>query len=241
MAITQIVLTSGTTWTVPADFDPNSNTVECIEGGQTGRGGGTGTKSAGATGGRSGQGGRFEGITNFQVSPGDSCTISIGAVSASHASTATNNPTWISKTGTLPVLSSDGCIASGSAPVGDFGNNGAPGILGNGNSGGTGGAGKNGGGAGGNNGAASGATAGSMSPAWTGGYAPGSGGIYNSGSGNGGAGNPYGAGGASGGGGGSGNKPGGTGGVGTQGIIVISYTPYVPASGGISFRASIIG
>ncbi len=45
MALTTITLTSGTTWTVPADWDSANNSVECIGGG------GAGGNSSGAGGG----------------------------------------------------------------------------------------------------------------------------------------------------------------------------------------------
>lgn len=236
MAITQISLTSGTTWTVPSDFDPNSNTVECIEGGQDGTDGHNGSKTQGGDGSPGGRGGRFEGINNFQVNPGDVCTISIGANGASPGAT------WISKTGSAPTTASDGCLAQQTGSVGDYGNDaGTPG-SGTAHSGATPGVGGIGSGAGGNAGSGSGRTPGSMSPAWDSGIGPGTGGTagaYNGG--DGGNGTNYGAGGGGGGGGRAGTtgNAGGTKGTGTPGIIVIRYTPR--PSGGIQFRAFIWG
>lgn len=238
MAITEIILTSGTTWAVPVDFDPNNNTVECIEGGENGGGGSNGLvvgkTSTGGNGGDSGQGGRFEGITNFQVSYGMTCTINIGAANAAKT---VNNPTWISKTGSIPTTAADGCLAKTGASVGNYGYDGGPTVVGGNNSGSTGGSGKAGGGAGGNAGAASGATPGAMSPAWSG-ASPGTGGTAG---GTGGNATNYGAGGGSGKGGNGPSSPGSAGGAGKQGVIVIRYTPYVPPASTVTFRASIIG
>ena len=243
MAITQIVLTSGTSWTVPDDFDPNSNTVECIEGGTDGNKGQNGRLASkaptGGDGGDSGAGGRFQGINNFQVNPGDVCTINIGASaggSTGHSAPSPKNPTWISKTGSIPTITSDGCSASTASPVGDYGNNGGPAQTGSSNSGSTGGSGKAGGGAGGRNGAGSGATPGAMTVPWDGGIGPGTGGAAG---GVGGAASNYGGGGGSGKGGNGPNTAGSNGGAGTQGVIVIRYTPR--AQGGTKFRSFIFG
>lgn len=71
---TTIVLTSGTTWTVPADFNATNNTVECWGGG--GGGGGANGGSPGSGGG--GGGGAYARITNFAPA-GGSVSYSVGA------------------------------------------------------------------------------------------------------------------------------------------------------------------
>jgi hypothetical protein len=70
--LAQIFIVSGTTWTVPADWNPSSNTIETIGGG--GGGQTADTNFAGSGGG----GGGYSKITNLVLTPGNSMTIQIG-------------------------------------------------------------------------------------------------------------------------------------------------------------------
>ena len=63
---TKIFLTSGTSWTVPGDWNPGSNTIECI-------GGGAGGKSNGGGG---GGGGAYSKVSNLSLT--GSVTYQIG-------------------------------------------------------------------------------------------------------------------------------------------------------------------
>ena len=67
-------------WTVPADWNQNDNTVECIGGGGGGRNGAT-VANAGAGGG----GGGYSKITNLAVAPGASIAYTVGAAGAAGA------------------------------------------------------------------------------------------------------------------------------------------------------------
>src|ERR1035437_7988626 len=69
----QIILTSGTSWTVPSDWNNSSNKIEAIGGG----GGGNNTSSYYATAG--GGGGGYANISNLTLTSGNSVPITIGA------------------------------------------------------------------------------------------------------------------------------------------------------------------
>jgi len=73
-----VTLTSGTSWTVPANFDPTKNTVECYGGGGPG-GQGWSDPSNFIYGGGGGGGGAYAKGTNLNLTPGTVITISIGA------------------------------------------------------------------------------------------------------------------------------------------------------------------
>ena len=64
-----IALTSGTSWTVPSDWNNANNSVECIGGG-----GGSGNQ-----GGSGGGGGAYSKSSNLTLTPGNSIPIAIGA------------------------------------------------------------------------------------------------------------------------------------------------------------------
>jgi hypothetical protein len=68
---TVVFLTSGTTWTVPSDWNSSANTIEAIGGG----GGGSTNVQDGSGGG----GGAYAKISNFSSTGGTSITIQIGA------------------------------------------------------------------------------------------------------------------------------------------------------------------
>jgi hypothetical protein len=67
-----ILLTSGTTWTVPSDWDSANNSIQCLGGG-----GGGGNKSGGGGGGSA-----YAKITNLTLTPGATVLIAIGAAGA---------------------------------------------------------------------------------------------------------------------------------------------------------------
>lgn len=134
--MTQVTLrpADGTTWTVP-------DGVFSVQLDGTGNGGSGGVNTSGEGGGGSGA---FSSVISLSVSPGDVLTIDWGTVgSPGNAST----PIWISKTGSQPANTSQGCLvdsagaagtgttafgAGGLAAncIGDVKNNGANGIIG---------------------------------------------------------------------------------------------------------------
>src|SRR5262249_24980761 len=74
----QVVLTSGTTWTVPADWTNSNNTVESY--GAGGGGGGVGGFNGNSyAGGGGGGAGAYSKISNFSSTPGTSINIRVGA------------------------------------------------------------------------------------------------------------------------------------------------------------------
>src|ERR1700756_611559 len=68
----QVILTSGTTWTVPSDWS-GGNTIECIGGGGAGE-----TGSPSPTSGGGGGGGAYSKAVNVTLTPGATVTIAIG-------------------------------------------------------------------------------------------------------------------------------------------------------------------
>src|SRR5690348_10881235 len=99
--MTEVLLTSGTSWTVPADCV--SATVECIGGGQGGN----------ATNG--GNGADYAKVSNLALNPGDSIAIQIGAGGAG-VSSGTQNAGGDTKFGTYVLAKGGG---SASPDVGD--------------------------------------------------------------------------------------------------------------------------
>jgi hypothetical protein len=70
---TVIFLTSGTSWTVPSDWNSANNTIEVIGGG-----GGGGPGQAGSPANGSGGGGAYSKISNLSLTPGAGITYAIG-------------------------------------------------------------------------------------------------------------------------------------------------------------------
>lgn len=246
-AATVVFIISGTSWTVPTDWNSASNTIEVIGGGA---GGATGALAAGKfKGGGGGGGGAYAKISNLSLTGGNNVTIQVGSGGASDTN---GTATWF-----------NGATCAGASVCGDFGLTGvSQGAGGAGGStansvgttkfaGGSGGAASsanntNGGGGGGGAGLNGAGNIGADQPTSTGGSGdagfggaggaagnnPGGNGTewdatHGSGGGGGGgnakniiggAGGSYG----SGGGGGAGNVAGG---AGTQGVIVVTYTP----------------
>lgn len=212
--MTTIVLTSGTSWVVPADCVDAK--IECIGPGANGLTGG----AAGGAGGAGGGGGAYARKNSVALTPGASIPIVIGT------------------TGTATNFNSGVCrAASASGQTGGQASSSIGDVTISGSSGASGGASPDGqiGGAGGTGGSAAGGIAqsggggsgGPQSPFIL--DAPG-----NPGS----AGGLYGGGGGGGGGGTIISGPGGGGGAGRQGCIVITYTPFVPKAAPIFRRAT---
>lgn len=246
-AATVIFLTSGTTWTVPSDWT-NTNTIEVIGGGAAGRTGSVGNYYGGGGG-----GGAYSKSSNLTLTPGASVTVRIGSGGA--ADTA-GGDTIFNGTGTTcdAAQTNEVCAKGGGVAAAGAGNQGSGGSSGSGvgttkYSGGAGFSnGGGGGGAAGPNGAGGNATGypGAQGGNGTGGAGgasygnAGSAGIEwdaTHGSGGGGAGVsfmadgiPGGAGGLYGGAGGGGGAISGktAPGIGKQGLIVVTYTAYVP-------------
>jgi hypothetical protein len=219
---TQIFLTSGTSWTVPSDWNNASNTVEAIGAG----GSGDIVDDAG------GGGGEYRAITNFSATAGSNIPIVIGTGNANGndgGATKFNTTSLIANGGKAGASGTGG--AGGSGGTGTIGNNGGTGANGVSQAGGGGGAGGPNGvggagglglsGNGGGGGGGGGGTAGGNATASVGG----TGGNNHSGTGGGaggtGSGTGNGGNGTNGGGGGGGNgvgssSAGGTGGAGTD-------------------------
>lgn len=212
MASKQIILTSGTSWTIPSDWSGN-NTIECIGAGATA------TTSAG------GGGGAYALYRDLALTEGGDVPYQIGIPSA----TASVSQTWFAFSGNIAAAGASGATggaASASKGLTTYSGGNAGTTYG----GGGGAAGPHGvGGSGSPSGTAGGA--GDIGYGGIGGF-NGSNGASGTewgaaGSGGGGGGNLTGNGGAAGNYGGGGGKAtaGHTGGAGVQGVIVITYTP----------------
>ncbi|MGJ5135615.1 RHS repeat-associated core domain-containing protein [Bradyrhizobium oligotrophicum] len=188
----QVFLTSGSTWTVPSDWNGANNTIEVIGGG----GGGAGSNASGEGAGGGGGGG-YSKLSNLPLQPGATVTYQIGLGGAAGAATAMGSAggdTYFNGSGA--ICSSQSVCAKGGAPGGiSSGLNAAGGGLGgaagsgigavrySGGAGGGSGASSNGGGGGGGaagpngNGGAGGTAGGNGSGAGGGGNGGGSNGI----------------------------------------------------------------
>ena len=82
-----IYITSGSTWTVPADWNNANNTIETIGGG------GASADQVGGIGKGGGGGGAYSKITNLSLTPSASVDISVGTGGA-HDGTTTGGDTW---------------------------------------------------------------------------------------------------------------------------------------------------
>lgn len=81
----RIVLTSGTSWVVPSDWNSSNNTIEVIAGG----GGGGGTTSGGVRAGSGGGGGSYSHVSNVSLTGGSTVTYAVGAGGAAGATNTT--------------------------------------------------------------------------------------------------------------------------------------------------------
>ncbi len=181
------ILTSGTTWEVPVDWNSSDNSIFVIGGGGGGANGANGDGSNGGNSGGGGGGGAISILTNHSLTPSDTIDISIGSGGGIGSA---GGDTWFESMGTLLAKGGSGGSgttgggggASGSG-VGDTlysGGAGGNGQSTGGNDGGSGGGG--GGGAGGASGDGVIGTAGSVGGASNGSNG-GTGGAGNNGSG----------------------------------------------------------
>ena len=198
-------LTSGTTWTVPPDWNNSNNTIEVIGGG-----GGGSREGSSNTGGHGGGGGGYSQISNLTLTPGNSVTYQVGGGGAGGASNGSNGSsgtdTWFNgascaaasvcgKAGGGGNLNNSGgaggALASGVGTIKNSGGAGGGAAGGNGADGGSGGGGSagplGGGGAGANGdtsnsgGSGGGGNGGGLPGNSSGGGSPGSGGNNHSG------------------------------------------------------------
>jgi len=118
-----VILTSGTSWTVPSNWASGSNTIECIGGGSNGAG----------FAGIGGTGGTYSKITNLALTAGGTVTYSVGA--------SGGGDTWFN--GTSASVASVTAPGGGSATtaIGSAINSGGAGVNGSSGGGGGGGAG----------------------------------------------------------------------------------------------------
>lgn len=97
---TTVELTSGTTWTVPSDYQPIGSTIDCY-----GAGGGSYVNPYYPGG---GGGGAFARLNEFELTPGATVYIQIGAGSQGSNGTST----WFNKnSASAPSSTSDGALA----------------------------------------------------------------------------------------------------------------------------------
>ena len=106
--LTFVVLTSGSTWTVPANWNNASNAIWAL-----GAGGNGGTASQNVYNGAGGGGGAFASVANKTLTPGASINIQVGVNDGTTGSgtTPTAN-TWFNNSSTL--VAAGGASASGS-------------------------------------------------------------------------------------------------------------------------------
>lgn len=127
-----IFLISGTTWTVPNDWNSLNNSIEAIGGGAAG---GNGTDSSAGGG---GGGGEYRKITNITLTPGAICNIQIGAGGATlHAN---GTASWLANPSNTIIIQANPGIGAFANSQGGTGGSGGTGAAAN-NSGGFGGAG----------------------------------------------------------------------------------------------------
>jgi RHS repeat-associated protein len=189
-----VVLSSGTSWTVPPDFDPNHNTITMIGGGGGGGGAANGTGGGGGIkGGSGGGGGEARVLSNWNPAGQTSITYSLGTAGAGGNAgtggagtngTDAGDTTWDSA-GASPAIAKGGKMGLGGAggtgtTAGGAGGTGGSGGVGqNGGAGGAGGGrdnGDHGGGGGGGGGAGGPSAAGNVGAAGTTSHTPGNGG-----------------------------------------------------------------
>lgn len=160
----QVVLTSGTSWTVPADFNKLNNKIEAIGGGAGGTNGSASTSGfGGGTGGQAGGAGAYTFITNFDPLGAGTISYTIGnggAIATDGTDTTFNTTTIVAKKG---LAVGTGGLASACTPsaVAFSGGSGGAGGIGDAKddtSSGAGGGGGGGGGAGGSTAAGSNGT-----------------------------------------------------------------------------------
>jgi len=108
------------TWTVPNDWNPTNNKIECYGAGGDGA----------AYSGRSGGGGNYASISNFNLTPGSNVSIFVGTVDV-YVNTIFSSTTTLMATGAalagsvgttiLPGGASGGTDTAGAGPLGGAG------------------------------------------------------------------------------------------------------------------------
>lgn len=108
---TTVTRTSGTSWSVPSDWNDDSNTIECYGGG----GGAGGTWSGQPAGSGGGAGGGYSKLVNFGLDGYSTLYHSIGAAGASTNYVGdAGGVTWVNRnSASAPTSSSQGCRANG--------------------------------------------------------------------------------------------------------------------------------
>ncbi len=106
VATTEIFLTSGTSWTVPDDWNSASNTIEVIGGGGSGM-----TSGSGGAGSSGGGGGAYSKITNAELIPGSTVTYSVGAGGSGNQ--VSGGDTWLCETTTSCTAITGGSVIVG--------------------------------------------------------------------------------------------------------------------------------
>jgi hypothetical protein len=140
----QIFLTTGTTWTVPGDWNNTNNSIEAIGGGGGAGSGFSDSSGSGGEGGGGGGAGGYSKITNVNLVPGATVTVAIGAAGTGGTATAGGLPGNSGTAGTDTYLcnSTSNCtsITDSAVVVGAKGAaGGAPGAAGTPGAGGSGG------------------------------------------------------------------------------------------------------
>lgn len=103
-AVAQLVfITSGTSYTLPAKWNPANNKIQCIGAGGTGLN--FGLANTTVSGGR---GGCYSSISNWNIPANTTLTLQVG-------NTSTNVNTWVSNTGIAPTGTANGCLAVGAS------------------------------------------------------------------------------------------------------------------------------
>lgn len=90
-------LTSGTTWTVPADWNSASNTIEAIGAGGNGGNGATSQFGGSGTG---GGGGAYASISNQTLTPSSTVNVQVGASKDSYLQDNSNSTVLLAQKGT---------------------------------------------------------------------------------------------------------------------------------------------
>ncbi len=101
-----VYLTSGSTWTVPDDWNSASNTIEVIGGGGSGM-----TSGSGGAGSSGGGGGAYSKITNAELIPGSTVTYSVGAGGSGNQ--VSGGDTWLCETTTSCTAITGGSVIVG--------------------------------------------------------------------------------------------------------------------------------
>lgn len=106
----RVYLTSGSSWTVPADWNSSNNTIEAIGGGGTG--------DEGAFTGYGGGGGAYAAIANLSLTPSSSVSYRIGNTAGTIDTIFNTTATTCEGSPTASVCAESGGMASGADALG---------------------------------------------------------------------------------------------------------------------------